>query len=47
MLLTSTAFDGTMELEPDEPAAGVESTLTETSVTQTPPEPFHTFTCRV
>jgi hypothetical protein len=50
MLLTLTAFDGMTELEPDEPPvllAGAATTLTETSVTQTPPTPFHTFTWRV
>ena len=51
MLLTFTAFDGMIEEpEPDELpvlAAGAELTSIETSVKQTPPEPFHTFTCRV
>jgi hypothetical protein len=49
MLLTLTAFDGITEVDPDEAVAEVAPAATsmETSVTQTAPEPLHTFTCKV
>ena len=50
MLLTLTAFDGIIEAEPDEAVVEVAApaaTSMETSVTQTAPEPLHTFTCKV